>query len=81
MSTYNSTDHDSQQAEARRDLSLWENTDGQWFVHVGEPDAADDPEGEYVSSAMIAVPDEAAGVFDDLFTRIADPARLGARTR
>jgi hypothetical protein len=67
MSTQNSTDHDSQQVEARRDVSLWENTDGWWLVHLGEPDATDD--------------DESAGVFDDLFTRIADPARLGARTR
>ena len=66
MITHNSIDHDGQQVEARRDVPRWENTDGWWFVHLGEPDATDD---------------ESAGVFDDLFTRIADPARLGARTR
>lgn len=38
-------------------------------------------ERDVLSMATTLILDEAAGVFDDLFTRIADPAILGARTR
>jgi hypothetical protein len=74
------TNEAGEHVEVRRDLLIWENAGGEWFVAVSEPNQ-DDPEGDALAGNMISVPNEAAGVFDDLFTRIADPARLGARTR
>lgn len=79
--TFRITNHDGQQVEVRRDLLIWENTDAEWFISVGEPDATDDPEGELVASGMIRVPVEAWATLDDLFTLVADPAVVGARTR
>ncbi len=69
-----------ERVEVHRDLLIWETAGGEWFVAVTEPNQ-DDPEGDALAGDMISVPDEAAGVFDDLFTRIADPVRLGTRTR
>jgi hypothetical protein len=77
--TFTLTNEVGEHVEVRRDLLIWENAGGEWFVAVTEPNQ-DDPEGDVLAGDMIAVPDEAAVVFDDLFTRIADPSRLGTRT-
>jgi hypothetical protein len=74
------TDATGQESSVYRELALVEKDEGGWLVAVTEPNQ-DDPEGDVLAGDMISVPDEAAGVFDDLFTRIADPSRLGARTR
>jgi hypothetical protein len=74
------TNEAGEHVEVRRDLVIWENAGGEWFVAVTEPDPMQ-PEGDALAGDTISVPDEAAGVFDDLFTRIADPSRLGSRAR
>ena len=74
------TNEVGEHVEVHRDLLIWENAGGEWFVAVTEPNQ-DDPERDTLAGEMISIPNEAAGVFDDLFTRIADPARLGVGRR
>ena len=74
------TDAAGQESSVYRELTLIEKQEDGWMLVVTEPNQ-DDPEGDVLSGGTIEVPDEAAGVFDDLFTRIADPVRLGVRTR
>ena len=74
------TDAAGQESSVYRELTLFEEDEGGWFVAVTEPNQ-DDPEGDVLAGDLISIPNEAAGVFDDLFTRIADPSRLGVGRR
>lgn len=72
------TNEAGEQVEVHREMMIWRNVGGELFVAVTEPDPAE-PEGNVLSAASIPVPDAVAGVFDELFALITDPATGGVK--